>query len=68
MNKEHIEIAKKLYLNNPEKYIEQLKKDFGPEVSSLVLEILDKNDVEILRCLTVQQSVFPEKMPHCLLD
>lgn len=47
MNNEHIEIAKKLYLNNPEKYIEQLKKDFGPEVSSLVLEILDKNDVEI---------------------
>lgn len=47
MNNEHIEIAKKLYLNNPEKYIEQLKKDFGAEVSSLVLEILDKNDVEI---------------------
>lgn len=47
MNKEHIEIAKNLYLNNPEKYIEQLKKDFGSEVSSLVLEILDKNDVEI---------------------
>lgn len=47
MNNEHIEIAKKLYLNNPEKYIEQLKKDFGAEVSSLVLEILDKNDVGI---------------------
>ena len=47
MNNEHIEIAKKLYLNNPEKYIEQLKKDFGAEVSSLVLEILEKNDVEI---------------------
>lgn len=47
MNNDHIEIAKKLYLNNPEKYIEQLKKDFGAEVSSLVLEILDKNDVEI---------------------
>lgn len=47
MNKEHIEIAKKLYLNNPKKYIEQLKKDIGSEVSSLVLEILDKNDVEI---------------------
>ena len=47
MNNEHIEIAKKLCLNNPEKYIEQLKKDFGAEVSSLVLEILEKNDVEI---------------------
>lgn len=47
MNNEHIEIAKKLYLNNPEKYIERLKKDFGAEVSSLVLEILEKKDVEI---------------------
>ena len=47
MNEEHIEIARKLYLNNPEEYIERSEKDFGSEVSNLVLEIFDKSDVEI---------------------
>lgn len=47
MNKEHIAIAKKLYLNNPKEYSERLKTDFGSKAAELAIEIIEKEDVKL---------------------